>query len=736
MFRPAQLLPLLGLFACDPTPKGDVDTATTDDNNDDADGDGFSGDDDCDDDNAAVHPGATEVCDGIDNNCDEQIDEDVLDTWYADTDGDGYGDPDNVSLACSTPAEHVGSGTDCDDTDADVYPSAIERCDGVDNDCDGEIDEDATDALEWYADLDGDGFGDPDSVSTACDAPSDTVADDTDCDDQDADIHPDATEICDGVDNDCDALIDDADSDADMSTAGTWYADNDADGYGDLDEAVSSCEQPSGTVTDYTDCDDTEAAVNPAATEVCNSIDDDCDTLIDDLDPDVDVSAGGTWFTDSDTDGYGDAAAAVSACAQPSGTVTDDTDCDDTAIAVNPGATEVCNSIDDDCDTLIDDLDPDVDVSAGGTWYTDSDTDGYGDAAAAVSACAQPTGTVTDDTDCDDTAIAVNPGATEVCNSIDDDCDTLIDDDDSSLDLSTATTWYEDYDGDGYGETASTATSCLVPSGYDADDGDCDDTSTAYHPGATPGCDGEDYDCDGFVDNDADFDGYADDACGGDDCDDTDATIMPDSTGDCALGLTCDDILDMGRSSGDGDYFIDPDGYGTGLDPFTVFCDMTTDGGGWTEIPYAADLDFQQWFTAGDMWMYAASDFTFHLSDAQIAAVQFLSVEGEQEYVGRCEHVIHYYYTGGTTYGYAFGFMFFDGTETPYGQSSYSPYDVTVTADGCATNGGEGGSTSSTTDFLILSPLVPVLNVQCRDCGNTFPEQYGSELTQHPAWLR
>ena len=125
------------------------------------------------------------------------------------------------------------------------------------------------------------------------------------------------------------------------------------------------------------------------------------------------------------------------------GNVTTSTDCDDSNRAVNPGAKEVCNGIDDDCDTLIDDADPYVDTSTARTYYKDADSDGYGGKISAKY-CTPKTGYVENDADCDDTNPAVNPGVREICNGFDDDCDTLIDDADSSLDTSTAKTWYKD----------------------------------------------------------------------------------------------------------------------------------------------------------------------------------------------------------------------------------------------------------------------------------------------------
>ena len=314
-----------------------------------------------------------------------------------DADGDGYDD-----TACG--------GTDCDDTDASIHPGADEYCNGVDDDCDGTIDEDdAVDTSTYYADDDGDGYGDATSTTDACDAPSGYVTDDTDCDDTDGAVNPGATEVCNGIDDDCDGYIDSDDSSLDLRTATTYYADSDGDGWGDAGSTARECDPPSGYVTNDKDCDDTDADIYPGADEYCNGVDDDCDGTIDESDA-VDAS---TWYADSDGDGYGAAGRSTTACEEPSGYVSDDTDCDDSDPDINPGAIEICNGVDDDCDGDIDTDDSSLDTTTAGTYYADDDGDGYGDADDSTTTCEPPSGYVTDDTDCDDTDRSINPGAEE-----------------------------------------------------------------------------------------------------------------------------------------------------------------------------------------------------------------------------------------------------------------------------------------------------------------------------------
>ena len=203
---------------------------------DDNDCDGYLSADDCDDDDPAVHPQGIEICDGIDNNCVDGVDEGLTDTWYVDVDGDGFGDPDSGAELCESDGG-VLIGNDCDDDDAGIWPGAPEVCDGVDNNCGGTIDDGVS--TSFYADSDGDGLGDAAVSIDACEQPSGFVTDSSDCDDADAEIGAATEEVADGVDNDCDGDIDEgfaltschAVLDAGLSTgSGSYTIDPDGSG--------------------------------------------------------------------------------------------------------------------------------------------------------------------------------------------------------------------------------------------------------------------------------------------------------------------------------------------------------------------------------------------------------------------------------------------------------------------------------------------------------------------------
>lgn len=175
----------------------------------DADGDGYTDcDGDCDEDDATINPGATELCDGIDQNCDDLIDNGVsYYDWFPDGDGDGYGDSSGTAVYdCISPeGDYAPNGDDCDDDDDLISPDASETCDGIDEDCDGVIDNGAG-TTPWFPDADGDGYGDADAEpEVECTAPDDSyVENDDDCDDGNPDVAPGATEIWyDGIDQDC-----------------------------------------------------------------------------------------------------------------------------------------------------------------------------------------------------------------------------------------------------------------------------------------------------------------------------------------------------------------------------------------------------------------------------------------------------------------------------------------------------------------------------------------------------
>lgn len=561
---------------------------------------------DCDDDNAGINPGATEVCDAadVDEDCDGQGDESGATgetLWYADGDADGFGNPTATAMSCDVPSGYVADKTDCDDDLAAINPAAAEVCDAanVDENCNGRADNadsGATGTTRFYTDGDGDGFGIADANSVlACDLDSGYSVNTDDCDDEKSLINPDATEICDAdnTDEDCDGTADEAGAAGETR----WYEDDDSDGFGNADVFVGACEMPMGYTADNTDCNDEKSAINPGATEVCDAanVDENCSGA-----GDEGGAVGETlWFADLDTDGYGDSNNAVLSCDLPGGYVADKTDCNDTKSTINPAAVEVCDvsNTDENCSGTADE----AGATGEFTWYRDSDNDGYGLPAPSTVACDQPSGFALFSTDCNDAVAAINPGAAEVCDVLDtdEDCDGTGDE----AGASGSSLWYADADGDLYGDVSMFTNSCDAPSGYIADKADCDDRSASVNPGQTEVCDpaNVDEDCDGSSEEagatgevtwyrDGDTDGYGNasvtlQACDlpagyladATDCNDASSAINPDATEVCDAANTdenCNGVADDSSAEGRTEWYPDADNdtYGTNR-RFTLACD-------------------------------------------------------------------------------------------------------------------------------------------------------------------
>jgi hypothetical protein len=436
---------------------------------------------------------APESCDGNDNDCDGSVDEDGgASQWWADNDGDGFGDGSQPSVAaCSAPAGRVSNALDCDDANPLAFPGASELPgNGIDESCDGrEL---------CYTDTDGDGFRGTTTVESTdrdCSDPGEAseATDPGDCDDLSGSVRPDATEIPgDELDQDCDGTE-------------LCYADADNDGYR-LNELVSSPNLSCGNAGEagylepLGDCDDADGLRFPGQLEACNGVDDNCNGTVDEG---ADV---GLLYPDRDGDGYGDfAEAGIPGCVLLAGYVGNRDDCDDQLASVNPGASEVVgNGVDEDCNG--------TDVC-----FTDGDADGYRGTATVDSAdldCldAGEASRLVAPGDCDDSNALIVPGAEELAGDlVDQDCD--------GVELC-----FIDADSDGFRTSETSPTTILRCDGAGlalarAPSNDCNDRDSSINPSASESCDGVDEDCDGIIDNgvptvayypDIDGDGFGD----------------------------------------------------------------------------------------------------------------------------------------------------------------------------------------------------------------------------------
>ena len=347
--------------------------------------------------------------------------EQCLQTWYRDADGDAYGDAADAVEDCTQPEGYVALDGDCDDSNTTINPARPESCNGLDDNCDGNIDEGYT-TTTWWLDGDSDGYGpsDPgeDEVMEACEGPTDSWVDvGGDCDDANPDVNPGESESCNALDDNCNGVIDEG-----FPTT-SYYLDADGDGWGDSSATLEACYYPAGYAEDAGDCDDGAAHVNPGETEVCDELDtdEDCDGV---SDPEGSPYCQPIYYDGDGDSYYADGALSYCLC-DPEGDFSGYVggECNDSDADVFPGAAEVCDGVDNNCDG-------DIDEGTLRVWYRDADGDGFGSAGASVEACEAPSGYVEHPDDCNDGNAAVHPTASEICDGVDNNCDGATDEGD------------------------------------------------------------------------------------------------------------------------------------------------------------------------------------------------------------------------------------------------------------------------------------------------------------------
>jgi hypothetical protein len=528
-----------------------------------------------------IHHGAEETCNKVDDDCDFLVDEtgaEGCSPHYLDLDGDGYGVESQAKCLC-TPLELYSAteSGDCGPLDTNIHPMADEVCNGDDDDCDDLVDEDYPDLDEDgkanCIDVDDDGDGvidgsdncpllanadqadaDNDNKGNVCDADDDNdgTLDEDDCAPFNAAINPGANEVCNGLDDDCDELVDEELGET-------------ACGLGECQHATPICQDGAPIV-----CDSMEGKTD----ELCDGKDNDCDGVNDDgflLDLPCTVGLGqceDEGLTICSADGEGTVCNGELGTPKPETCDGKDNDCDG-SVDEELGSTicglgicehtvpnctdglpvicdplegkgvELCDGVDNDCNGQVDD----------GLGSTSC---GLGNCEHTVLNCENglPVG-------CDPMAGM----SEEICDDADNDCDGDVDE----AGALGCQPWFIDGDEDDYGKPGATLCLCGAIAPYIADnDGDCDDANGEIHPGVEEKCT-----------NAMD-----------DDCD--------DEINEGCIYETCLDILTAMPASQSGTYSIDPDGDGPSA-PLDVYCDMSSDGGGWTLIGVVANDGSRHW---------------------------------------------------------------------------------------------------------------------------------------------